>query len=585
MFKLKSQRIDIFKKVYPFIKGERHLYALLGGMKLWALLLSIIGPMLYLVLINRVMIEKQMSLLPLVIMGYIGIYLLQTLGIVINKRIYNKLFVKFNLKIKTQILSIFTKMDVSTYAKYTVGDLKNRIDSDVAVIEKFFNTHILDYFYAVASAIIIAVILLFMNWILALTGLVMVPISFWFVKIMRKRANKVSEQQRKLQGEYESFLHVTFQNWKQIKANNLQESRNEVLQDFRGNLSKLFVKKQIYWYINRAFIAFKDFFITRMNLYFIGGLLIINGRMDVGLLLAFMNYYAQFFNNIASITESLLGLKNDAPSIDRTLEIINIEIHSKPKVKGLGDSISLKKLCFRYQDEQPVVLNNVSFSVNPKEHIAIVGRSGCGKTTLSKLIMGLYEPLSGTICIGDTDINTISFESIGRKIGIVLQNPSLFNLTIRENLQFAKKQASDDELMCVCKKANIYDFIDALPKRFDTIIGERGIKLSGGQKQRLSIARTLLQNPDIIIFDEATNSLDSENEKAIVGAINELSKGKTVITIAHRLSTILDCDRVVIMNSGKVTAIDTHENLRGKNELYDLLFEQQYSFLSKVVVQ
>mgnify|MGYP000902499757 FL=1 len=584
MFNLKSQRIDIFKKVYPFLKGERHLYALLGGMKLWALLLSIIGPMLYLVLINRVMIDKQMSLLPLVIMGYIGIYLLQTLGIVINKRIYNKLFVKFNLKIKTQILSIFTKMDVSTYAKYTVGDLKNRIDSDVAVIEKFFNTHILDYFYAVASAIIIAVILLFMNWILALTGLVMVPISFWFVKIMRKRANKVSEQQRKLQGEYESFLHVTFQNWKQIKANNLQESRNEVLQDFRGNLSKLFVKKQIYWYINRAFIAFKDFFITRMNLYFIGGLLIINGRMDVGLLLAFMNYYAQFFNNIASITESLLGLKNDAPSIDRTLEIINIEIHSKPKVKGLGDSISLKKLCFRYQDEQPVVLNNVSFSVNPKEHIAIVGRSGCGKTTLSKLIMGLYEPLSGTICIGDTDINTISFESIGRKIGIVLQNPSLFNLTIRENLQFAKKQASDDELMCVCKKANIYDFIDALPKRFDTIIGERGIKLSGGQKQRLSIARTLLQNPDIIIFDEATNSLDSENEKAIVGAINELSKGKTVITIAHRLSTILDCDRVVIMDSGKVTAIDTHENLRGKNELYDLLFEQQYSFLSKVVV-
>jgi len=584
MFNLKSQRIDIFKKVYPFLKGERHLYALLGGMKLWALLLSIIGPMLYLVLINRVMIDKQMSLLPLVIMGYIGIYLLQTLGFVINKRIYNKLFAKFNLKIKTQILSIFTKMDVSTYAKYTVGDLKNRIDSDVAVIEKFFNTHILDYFYAVASAIIIAVILLFMNWILALTGLVMVPISFWFVKIMRKRANKVSEQQRKLQGEYESFLHVTFQNWKQIKANNLQESRNEVLQDFRGNLSKLFVKKQIYWYINRAFIAFKDFFITRMNLYFIGGLLIINGRMDVGLLLAFMNYYAQFFNNIASITESLLGLKNDAPSIDRTLEIINIEIHSKPKVKGLGDSISLKKLCFRYQDEQPVVLNNVSFSVNPKEHIAIVGRSGCGKTTLSKLIMGLYEPLSGTICIGDTDINTISFESIGRKIGIVLQNPSLFNLTIRENLQFAKKQASDDELMCVCKKANIYDFIDALPKRFDTIIGERGIKLSGGQKQRLSIARTLLQNPDIIIFDEATNSLDSENEKAIVGAINELSKGKTVITIAHRLSTILDCDRVVIMDSGKVTAIDTHENLRGKNELYDLLFEQQYSFLSKVVV-
>jgi len=575
---LETQRIDIFKKVYPFINNDRHLYIFLCGMKLWTLLLSVLSPMLYLVLINSVMIDKQMSLLLPVILGYIGIYLLQTLGTVVNKKIYIKLFIKFNLKFKTKILSIFTKMDAVTFERYTVGDLKNRIDSDVAVIEKFFTTHMLDYFYSIASAVIIAVILFFMNWLLALTGLVMVPVSFWFVKIMRKRANEVSEQRRKLQGEYESFLHVTFQNWKQIKANNLQESRNEVLQDYRSKMSKLFVKKQIYWYINRAFIAFKDFFITRMNLYFIGGLLIINGRMDVGLLLAFMNYYTQFFNNIASITESLLGLKNDAPGIERTLEIINTEIQKKPEVKSLEDSISLRNVCFHYNDGQPLVLDNVSLSINPKEHIAVIGRSGCGKTTLSKLIMGLFKPLSGSVCIGNTDINSISFESVVNKIGIVMQDPPLFNLTIRENLQFAKRKATEDELISVCKKANIYDFIDGLPDRFDTIIGERGIKLSGGQKQRLSIARTLLQNPDIIIFDEATNSLDSENEKAIVGAIDELSKGKTIITIAHRLSTILGCDRVVVMDNGKITAIDTHENLRGKNEIYDLLFEEQYSF-------
>ncbi|MDD4494236.1 MAG: ATP-binding cassette domain-containing protein, partial [Eubacteriales bacterium] len=174
-------------------------------------------------------------------------------------------------------------------------------------------------------------------------------------------------------------------------------------------------------------------------------------------------------------------------------------------------------------------------------------------------------------------INRISFESIGQKIGIVLQDPPLFNLTIRENLQFARKSATDEELSIVCEKANILEFISSLPDGFDTIIGERGVKLSGGQKQRLSIARTLLQNPDIIIFDEATSSLDSENEKAIVGAINELSKGKTIITIAHRLSTVLGCDRVIVMDSGKIIAIDTHENLRGKNETYDLLFEKQYS--------
>lgn len=576
MHKLKNQRFEIFRKVYPFIKKDKTLYFALGLIKIWNLILSLLGPALYLVLINDIMIDKRISLLPLVIGGYIGIYLLQTLGTVFNKRFYNNLFLKFNLKIKTKILSIYSRLNVKAYEKYNVGDLKNRIDSDIGVVEKFFNVHFLDYFYAIANVTIISIILLFMNWILALTSFVMVPLSFWFVKVMGKHAQKVSEKQREMQGEYESFLHETYQNWKQIKANNLEESRNDEFQTYRGKLSKLFVKNQIYWFINRAFIAFKDFFITRMNLYFIGGLLIINGQMDVGLLLAFMNYYGQFFSNISIITDSMLGLKNDIPSINRVLEIINTDIIEKPQIKKLDDNISINNLDFRYYKEQPLVLNDITLSVASKEHIAIVGRSGCGKTTLAKLMMGLYEPLSGRVCFGNIDINKIAFESIGQKIGIVLQDPPLFNLTIRENLQFAKKSATDEELSTVCEKANILDFIRGLPDGFNTVIGERGIKFSGGQKQRLSIARTLLQNPDIIIFDEATSSLDSENEKAIVDAIKELSSGKTVITIAHRLSTILGCDRVVVMDNGKILAIDTHENLHNKNQTYDLLFNKQY---------
>lgn len=576
MHKLKSLRIEVFKKVYPFIKCDAKLYIFLGGMKIWTLLLSLVGPMFYLVLINDVMIDKKLGLLPLVIGGYIGIYLLQTLGIVLSKRFYNNLFMKFNLRIKKQILSKFTKMDVKTYSKYNVGDLKNRIDGDVGAIEKLFNTHMLDFFYAVASAVIIAIILLFMNWILALISFAMVPISFWFVKVMGKRAQKVSEEQRSTQGEYESFVHGTFQNWKQIKANNLEESRNDVFQGYREKLSKLFVLNQIFWYINRSFRAFKDFFVTRMNLYFIGGLLIINGQMDVGILLVFMNYYGQFFENISAITDSMFGLKNDIPNIDRVFEILDTQIPEKTKAKGLGDEITISDLNYRYYEEQDLVLEDINFSIKPKEHVAVVGRSGCGKTTLAKLVMGLYEPLSGQVSVGNVDINKIAFESISRKVSIVLQDSPMFNLTIRENLEFAKGNADEVEFIDVCKKANIYDFIDSLPDKFDTIIGERGIKLSGGQKQRLSIARALLQDSDIIIFDEATSSLDSENEKAIVEAIKELSKGKTVITIAHRLSTVLGCDRVIVMDAGKIVAIDKHENLRGNNEIYDLLFEKQY---------
>jgi ATP-binding cassette subfamily B protein/subfamily B ATP-binding cassette protein MsbA len=576
---LKIKRFEIFRKVFPFIRDQKSLYFTLGGIKIWNLLLSLIGPVLYLVLINDIMINKKTSLLPLVIAGYIGIYLLQTLGTVINKRLYNKLFLKFNLRIKTKILSIFTRMNVKSFSSFNVGDLKNRMDGDIGVIEKFFNSHILDYFYAVASVTVITIILLFMNWILALTSFIMVPISFMFVKILGKRTQKVSEQQRKMQGEYESFLHESFQSWKQIKANNLENNRSDQFQIYRDQLSKLFFKSHVYWFINRAFIAFKDFFITRMNLYFIGGLLIISGHTNVGVLLAFMNYYGQFFDNISVITDSILGLKNDIPSINRVFEILNYTIIDKPKINNLSDNIYVSDLDFRYYDDQPLVLKNINFSITPKEHVAIVGRSGCGKTTLAKLMVGLYEPLSGKICFGDIDINKIAFESIGHKIGIVLQEPPLFNLSIRENLQFAKNSADDSELAVVCKKANIYDFICGLPDGFDTVIGEHGIKLSGGQKQRLSIARVFLQNPDVIVFDEATSSLDSENEKAIVNAINELSQGKTVVTIAHRLSTILGCARVIVMDDGKILAVGKHEDLKNNNETYDLLFKKQYQLL------
>lgn len=575
MRKIKSKRITIFKTVYPFIRSDKKSYLAICILQVWAMALSIISPLLYLVLVNNIMIDKKLILLPMVIVGYIIIYLLDTLGVVMKKRSYNKLFLKFNIKIKTQLLIKYTKISIKKYEEYDVGDLKNRIDGDVSSLENFLNSHIIGYLYAIVSAIVITIILFIMNPILAAISIIIVPISFWFVKIMGNKVQKVSEEQRNLQGSYNSFLHSTFQNWKEIKSNNLEKNQNEILQNFRVKLSKLFIKNQIYVYINRTFIDFKDFFITKMNLYFIGGLLIIGGQMDVGILLVFMNYYAQLFSNIGQVTDSILGLKSDTPNIDRVLEILDIKILEKPKIK-LESEITLSKLCFKYNDNQKMVLNNINLSVCSNENIGIVGRSGCGKTTLARLIIGIYEPLSGDVIIGGHNIKQISFDSIIHKIGIVLQDPPMFNLTIEDNLRFAKKRATKDELINVCKQANIYDFIEKLPDKFDTIIGEHGIKLSGGQKQRLSIARTLLQNPDIIIFDEATSSLDSENEMAIVKAINELSKGKTIITIAHRLSTLKMCDRIVVLNEGKIMAIDSHENLRGKNEIYDLLFEKQY---------
>ena len=311
-----------------------------------------------------------------------------------------------------------------------------------------------------------------------------------------------------------------------------------------------------------------------MNLYFLGGILIILGRMEVALLLTFMNYYEQFFSNISSISDSIVGFKNDKPSIDRVVEILDLEEPSKKTAKKFNSEIKLENLFFNYPQNQQEVLKGVSLLISRNEHIAIVGRSGCGKSTLIKLILGMYEPTKGRILFDETNIKEIT---VKQKIGVIMQEPYMFNLSIKENLKLAKRTASEDEIDAACKKANIYDFIQNLPDRYETVIGERGVKLSGGQKQRLAIARTLLYDPEIVVFDEATSSLDSENEKAIVSTIKHLTNGKTVITIAHRLSSILDANRVAVMNEGKIVAYGPHSELKGKNEIYDLLFAKQYN--------
>lgn len=576
MLKLKSERLKLFKRLYPFLKQQKLLYFALGGFKVFFLLLSLVSPLFYMILINDVMVDRKLYMFVWVAVGYIGIYLLQTLATVLNKITYNTLFIKFNLRLKTNILGKYTKMEITDYNNYDAGDLKNRIEGDIGVFEKFLNSHCLDYLYALISALTIAGILLFMNWILALFGFIMVPLSFQFAKVMGKKAGKVSNEYRENYGKYERFLHSSLQNWKEIKVNNLEEHESQILVKHWDKLSKLFVKNQIFWYINRSFIAFKDFFITKMNLYFIGGLLIINGHMEVAALLVFMNYYQQFFGNISSITDLILGLKTDKPSIDRALEILDYPEPNKLKVTQLTDEIKIENISFSYPNTNAVVLKNISLTVSPQQHIAIVGRSGCGKTTLTKLIMGLYPSDNGEIYLGGYDIQKISSDSIGHKIGVVMQEPMLFNLTIRENLQFAKKRVTQNELDFACRQANIFDFIQELPEKYETVIGERGIKLSGGQKQRLAIARTFLLNPDIIIFDEATSSLDYESEKAILSSITALSQNKTIITIAHRLSSVLSADFVVVMENEQIIEIGKHEDLKNKNETYDLLFKKQY---------
>lgn len=570
------KRVEIFKALTRDIDGIKKPLIILGFLKMWNLLFGLIPLILYSLLVNRVLVDKKLVELWPVITGYLAVFLFATIGIAVSKRFSNRLTLKYDLRIKKKLLKKYASLDNDVYSKYSIGDVKSRIEQDAAVAENFFTTHLLDFVYAVVYAVALAVILLCYDWRIALLSFIFVPVSLLTVNFLGGKTKQAGEELWKLQTHYETFLHSNFQNWKDVKINNLEDAQFAELNGHYKKIRHVWFLNQLYIHLGTTYSFFTKNFITQLFIYFIGGLFVIRGYSEVGVLLVFISYYGQFFGYIENISNSMLDFKSDSVNIEKVIEILNVEAGKRPYKKIEGSAINVDNLEFTYEGNDSFVLDGISFSVNKGEHLAIVGESGSGKSTIAKLLTGQLKPQGGTVRIGGVDIYTVNSETVSEKVSIVVQEPVLFNMTIRENLLLAKAGASDAELIECCRRASIYDFIETLQHKLDTIIGEKGVQLSGGQKQRLSIARAFLQDRDIIIFDESTSALDSENETDIITELKSLSAGKTLISIAHRLSSILDCDKVMVLKGGAAVAFDTHENLRNRNETYDLLFHNQY---------
>lgn len=565
-------RLNTFKRLIQL--GHHKITPLLKLLFLKGYFLGIVllTPLCYLVFIRDVLEAKRFELIWFVLGSYTLLYMMESLGIVLQKRIQNQFFLPMKLKIRKQMAHNLSVMDDETYSQYRVGDLNQRLDADVEVVQTFFTTHCIEYAYAALSALVLTGFMLYINRILTLIGLIAVPLSFLFASFMSKKPGQISDDFRTHHGVYETDVHNAFQNWRMIKSHGLEQHESEMIKKHWDVLTPLFIKRQIFWYINRGFIAIKDTFITTMNLYFVGGILVINGQLELGLLLMFMNYYAKFYSNIEQIIQSIMSLKMDDASLTRVLEILDTQDHETQKSGIVHGHLNMKNVSYAYSDDDNALMD-VTLSVNPNTHIAIVGRSGAGKSTLIKLLMGTLKPTKGQVLLGEHMISGMSREAISKRIAVVMQEPYFFNLSIADNLKMANKSATLDALISVCVQANIHDFIYDLPNGYDTVIGEKGIKLSGGQKQRLAIARMLLMNADILIFDEATSALDHENEKSIIQTLAQLKHHKTIISIAHRLSTITTADHVLVLDQGRVVSEGTHRMLAGSCGVYKGLFK------------
>ena len=333
-------------------------------------------------------------------------------------------------------------------------------------------------------------------------------------------------------------------------------------------------KQAIYKYLSTAFVALNLFVVTRLGMYFLGGILVFNNLIDVASLLVFITYYDKLRSEMDTLTKSIVQFAEDSPLMKRVMEIHKLTIDSELSSKAIG-CLEVNNVSFRYEGDKKDTLYNVNFQIPKRKHIAVVGKSGCGKTTLAKIMLGLIKPYQGNVNIGGENITGFTDKAKSKVICAVMQDPKFFNLSIADNLRLIKADVSQEEMDEVCRMANIYEFIQKLPQKYETVIGERGVKLSGGQLQRLAIARTLLRNPDIIIFDEATSSLDNDNEKAVITAISNLASRKTIISIAHRFASIMEADKVFFLKEGRVIAQGSVSELMEKCEEFRELYMQQ----------
>ena len=421
-------------------------------------------------------------------------------------------------------------------------------------------------------------VMLKIDWQLTLMALPALPLFAIALKLFSKPVREVSRKVQDKNSEISENLQESISGVREVKA--FTQERNEInrlLNIFRQLLG-LRVKQSVLQSSSGG-VAELTAVSGIMFVLWYGGMKAIKGAMQMGVLIAFVNYLGRLFNPIGKYMELNNRIQSAMGAAERVFEFLDTvpEIYDKttaialPPVMG---RVQFENVHFAYEKDDEV-LTDITLKVEPGEMIALVGPSGSGKTTLVNLIPRFFDPTSGRIIIDDCDLRNVKIQSLREQVSVVFQDSFLFAVTVRENIRFGKRDATDEEIIAAAEAVNAHEFITQLPEGYDTEVGERGVKLSGGQKQRISIARTILRDPKILILDEATSALDSESELLVKEALEKLMEGRTSFVIAHRLSTVLKADRIVVLNKGKVVEVGSHEKLLAKGGMYEKLYEVQ----------
>jgi ATP-binding cassette subfamily B protein len=473
-------------------------------------------------------------------------------------------------RLRCMLYNHFQKLSMSYYHDKQTGQLMSRVVNDTSTFENLIAHAIPDLATNIITLIGVLIILLFINpW---LTFLVCIPIPFIaLLSIVLRKIRRYFRQGQAKIAELNAVLQDNFSGMKEIQIFNKQEYELGRVTEKSTEHSSALIKALFYSGILNPSVNFISSIGTIIVLI-AGPILALNSGLNISDVVAFLLYLNLFYTPISTLTRVVEDMQQALAGAERVFEVLDTDsdIKDKPEAKKVGKltgELEFKKICFSYNDEMPV-LEDISFHVNAGQMLALVGPTGVGKTTISALIARFYDAKSGTITMDGINIKDMTLESLRNQLSLVLQDVFLFNGTISENIAYGCDEASQEDIENAAKAACVDAYISSLPEKYETVIGERGVRLSGGQKQRISIARSVLRNSPILILDEATSSVDTETETEIQNAINKIAGTRTLIVIAHRLSTVKRADKIIVLQNGKIAEQGRHDDLINQKGVY-----------------
>lgn len=529
--------------------------------------------------VEKLFIEKNQDLMLLIPLGIIVAFASKGLSLYAAKSIMISVGEEVRKEIQVDMMKNLIQADTETIEKKHSGKIITNLVNDVNFMTSLVSVVILNLFKDSLTLIGLLSVMFYQNWKLSLIAIIMIPLASYFARFLGKRVSKVTTQAMDLAGVLNTYLLEVFRNHKLIKVfqkEAYETSRaNTALEQLKNKGKKL----AIIYARSSPIMEFLTGIMIAILIYYSGNL-IMSGEIAINNFFSFLAAMMLAYQPVRSLATLNLAINQGLASSKRILPVIDqkhdiLEDKNLDELKVSNGTISFEDVSFNYNSNARVILQNINLNIVGGEMTSLVGHSGAGKSTILNLIPRFYDCKKGEIKVDDQSIKEKRLSSLRKSVSLVSQETTLFDDTILNNIKYANLNATDEEIKQAAKLSFSDEFIEMLPNKYNTMIGENGIRLSGGEKQRLSIARAFLKNSKIILLDEATSSLDSETEKKIQDALSFLTKGKTTLVIAHRLSTVLNSHKIYVIDHGKVVAEGNHKELLNNSPVYKNFYDKQ----------